>query len=352
MPIGQTLPFFGHQLWYIDVQQLWVQGNEKKLESLRCRHSPPGASSTLPTLSAPIADEAKNSETAMFQTSVSTLLRNCVRPGTLRLGGDTQMPGAIERSIRVWLNVVNALLLRDIRVRAGRFYIGYLAIFSMPFLHLAIILIAWLVIFKRPPPFGNQAVIFYGISVLPFVIFVYPARQIMMSLLINKPLLSFSRVKVVDLFISRGILEFANGMAVAALVCVVLFVAEGDFSPRDPLGFLSALILTLYLGFGWGAYNAIFAALFPGWAIGFNLCFPVLWLGSGILFNFHGFPLQYAYMLSFNPLLHCVEWLRYAYYDGYPTDLLDPSYTFWFATSLIAGAFFWERMFRRKILGG
>jgi capsular polysaccharide transport system permease protein len=287
----------------------------------------------------------------MFQAPLRTLFGKWGRPSTLRLGGTSQVAGEIERSIQVWLNVVNALLLRDIRVRAGRFYLGYLLIFSMPFLHLAMVLIVFVLFFHRQPPFGNQPIIFFGLSVLPFVIFVYPARQIMISLIANKPLLYFSRVKVVDIFVARGILEFANGMAVAALVCIVLFfAAEGNFSPRDPLGFILAVILTLYLGFGWGAYNAILGALFHGWALAFNLIFPVLWLGSGILFNFHGLPLQYAYMLSFNPLLHCVEWLRFAYYDGYPTDLLDPPYAFWFATVLIGCALILERILRRKLL--
>jgi capsular polysaccharide transport system permease protein len=260
------------------------------------------------------------------------------------------MIGDVERSIRVWLNVINALLLRDIRVRAGKFYVGYLLIFSMPFVHLAFVLIAFVIIIRRAPNFGSQPVIFYGVSVLPFVIFVYPARQVMISLIANKPLLYFPRVKVVDIFIARGILEFANGMAVAGLVCIVLFVAGGEFSPRDPFGFISALVLTLYLGFGWGAYNAVIAALFNAWTMAFSLFFPVLWLGSGILYNFHGFPNQYAHMLAFNPLMHCVEWLRYAYYEGYPSDLLDPSYTFWFATSLFASALILERMLRRRLL--
>jgi capsular polysaccharide transport system permease protein len=288
----------------------------------------------------------------MFQTSLCTLFRNCVRPGTVRPSRNSQMAGDTERSILIWLNVINALLLRDIRVRAGKFYIGYLVIFSMPFVHLAIMLIVFTVIFKRPPPFGNQPMIFFGISILPFVIFLYPSRQVMISLLINRPLLYFPRVKIVDIFIARGILEFANGMAVAAVVCVVLFIAEGEFFPRDPLGFVSALALTLYLGFGWGAYNALFAGLFHTWSMAFNLFFPLLWIGSGILFNFHGIPAQYAHILSFNPLLHCVEWLRYSYYDGYPSDLLDPSYPFWFATSLLACALVWERILRRQLLSG
>ena len=44
------------------------------------------------------------------------------------------------RPFQVWLNVINALLLRDIRARAGNFYLGYLVIFLMPFVHLGVVL--------------------------------------------------------------------------------------------------------------------------------------------------------------------------------------------------------------------
>jgi capsular polysaccharide transport system permease protein len=257
----------------------------------------------------------------------------------------------VSRSIHVWLNVVNALLLRDIRTRAGKFYVGYVVIFSMPFAHLGILLLIYTMFFKRAPSFGNQTIIFFGISMLPFVIFVYPSRQVLLSLIANRPLLYFPRVKILDIFIARGILEFANGMAVAAIVCVVLFLFEGEFAPRDPFGFLAALLLTLYLGFGWGAYNALIAHLFQFWAMVFNLFFPVLWMTSGALFYVHGLPSEYAKLLSFNPLLQCVEYIRYAYYDGYPSDLLDAGYAFWFATCLIASACLFEKVFRRQLLG-
>jgi capsular polysaccharide transport system permease protein len=95
---------------------------------------------------------------------------------------------------------------------------------------------------------------------------------------------------------------------------------EGQFSPRDPFGFLLALVLTPYLGFGWGAYNALLAHLFRFWQMGFSLCFPLLWAGSGVVFNVHSIPAKNAHLVSFNPLLICVELLRYAYYEGYPND--------------------------------
>jgi capsular polysaccharide transport system permease protein len=252
-------------------------------------------------------------------------------------------------AFQVWLNVINALLLRDIRARAGRFYAGYLVIFLMPFAHLGAVLTIF-VMTDRVPPVGTQPILFFGLSILPFVIFVYPSRQIIIALNANRPLLYFPRVKIFDIFIARGLLETANGLAVSAVVCLVLFLAAGEFSPRDPFGILCALLLTLYLGCAWGAYNALLAHLFHFWAIVFNLFFPILWMISGIILNVHAFPNPYPHILAFNPLLQCVEYIRYSYYEGYPYDLLDVWYVFWFATCLIAIALFFERTFRRTLL--
>jgi capsular polysaccharide transport system permease protein len=211
-------------------------------------------------------------------------------------------------------------------------------------------MIVFVFMLGRAPPFGNQPVIFFGISVLPFVIFVYPARQILIALPANRPLLYFPRVKIVDVFVARGLLEFANGMAVAGVVCATLYLVEGEFAPRDPLGLIMSLVLTLYLGFAWGAYNALISHLFHFWAMAVNLMFPLLWIAGGIVYNIHGIPAQLAYFLSFNPLLQCIEYIRYAYCDGYPDDLLDVGYVFWFATCFLAATFAFERMFRRQLL--
>src|SRR6516165_6574107 len=137
---------------------------------------------------------------------------------------------AISHSFHVWLNVINALLLRDIKVRAGRFYSGYLLIFLMPIVHLGVVLI----IFAgtgRTPNVGTDPVIFYGLSILPFVVFVYPSRQITFSLAANRPLLYFPRVQIMDIIIARGLLEAANGMAVSAVVFLVLVLTTEEFSP-------------------------------------------------------------------------------------------------------------------------
>jgi capsular polysaccharide transport system permease protein len=259
------------------------------------------------------------------------------------------MAESILRPIHVWLNVINALLLRDIRVRAGKFYTGYLVIFLMPFGHLAVVLVV-LTVLNRAPPIGTDPTIFYGLSILPFVIFVYPSRQILIALPMNRPLLYFPRVKIIDVFVARGLLETANGMAVAGVVLLVLFLATGEFEPRDPAGIMWAVLLTIYVGIAWGAYNSLIAHLFPFWAMVFNLFFPLIWMASGILLNVHGLPAPFQRYLAFNPVLQCIEYIRYSYYEGYPSDILDPAYAFWFATCLLASALLFERVFRRQLL--
>jgi capsular polysaccharide transport system permease protein len=260
------------------------------------------------------------------------------------------MAESILRPIHVWLNVVNALLLRDIRVRAGRFFTGYLFIFLLPFAHLAIVLIAFVYVMHRPPPVGINSTLFFGLSVLPFVIFTYPSRQIMIALMSNRPLLYFARVKIMDIIIARGILEAVNGMAVSGVVLLVVSFASTEFAPRDPFGMLSALALTIYLGIAWGAYHSLFAVLFRFWAMGFNLSSPVLWLGSGIIINVHGLPSEFRHWFAFNPVFQCVEYFRYSYYANYPDELLDVGYPFWFATVVLASCFVLERLLRRQLL--
>ena len=210
------------------------------------------------------------------------------------------MAEAIAYPFQVWLNVINALLLRDIRTRAGKFYSGYLVIFLMPFLHLGAVLTVF-VVTDRIPPVGTQPIIFFGLSILPFVVFLYPSRQIVVGLAANRPLLYFPRVKIMDVIIARGLLETANGMAVSAVVFLVLFLATGEFSPRDPFGIVCAMLLSLYLGCAWGFVNALIAHVFHFWIYAVSLFFPLIWLCLALFSLSARHPIPVQQYLFYNP---------------------------------------------------
>src|ERR1700730_13582712 len=157
---------------------------------------------------------------------------------------------------------IGAILLRDIKLRAGPYYTGFLMILLMPLLHLLIVVTAFH-IFGRLAPQGTDQMVYFGLSILPFVIYTYLSRQIVISLGENRPLLYFNRVKVFDILLARGILEAAGSVVVFIILVGILAVYSTDFSPRDWPGIVFAVAATIYFSFSFGVPNALIAQVLP-----------------------------------------------------------------------------------------
>src|SRR3984893_8600938 len=244
---------------------------------------------------------------------------------------------------------IGAILLRDIKLRAGPYYTGFLMILLMPLAHLLIVVIVFH-IFGRVAPQGTDQVVYFGLSILPFVIYAYLSRQIVMALAENRPLLYFNRVKIFDILVARGILEATGSVVVFIIVVFILAVYSNDFSPRDWPGIVFAVAGTIYFSFSIAVPNALIARVLPVWYVFFHLSMPVFWLASGILFFPTAIPDPYDRWLALNPLLQCVEWIRYAYYEDYPDKLLNIPYLITFATVCLAVSLIAERLARRVLL--
>jgi capsular polysaccharide transport system permease protein len=199
-------------------------------------------------------------------------------------------------------------------------------------------------------PQGTDQVVYFGLSVLPFVIYVYVARQIVISLAENRPLLYFNRVRIFDILLARGTLEAIGCVIVFILFVCILAIYSNDFSPRDWPGMVFAVAATIYFSFAFGVPNALIGHIFPVWYMLFNFLMPVFWLASGIVFFPTAIPDPYDRWLALNPLLQCVEWIRYSYYEDYPDKLLNIPYVITFATACLAVSLIAERLARRVLL--
>jgi hypothetical protein len=91
--------------------------------------------------------------------------------------------------------VIGAILLRDIRQRGGAYYTGFLMILLMPLAHILLLVTIYRIL-GRLAPHGTDQMVYFGISILPFAIYAYSSRQIVISLVENRPLLYFNRVKI------------------------------------------------------------------------------------------------------------------------------------------------------------
>lgn len=247
--------------------------------------------------------------------------------------------------------VIGALLLRDMKTRAGTSFVGYFMMMVVPLLHLgAVVMIYHLT--GRQIPVGTDPIVYLSLSVLPFVVFLYPSRQIMISVTSNRPLLAFPRVTILDIIVARGLLEFFTGWTVSIVLCLTILGLGSELHPRDPAGVLFAVAATIYFGFAVGMINALIASVLPIWSYTFGFLIPVFWISSGVLFFPASVPDQYRTILAYNPLLQCVEWLRYSWFENYPDSVLNVHYLLLLSTVLVGIALIAERVSRRLLLNG
>lgn len=250
-----------------------------------------------------------------------------------------------ENPLTIQSRVVGALMLRDMRTRFGGSYYGYLIAIIWPFVHLAVIA-GVQVVLKRPAPVGESAMLFFATGLLPYITFLYISRNLTMSIRANLPLLYFPAVRVVDVIVSRTIVECATAAVVCLMVLFVLYASGADIVPQDPVmafeGYLSAILL----GLSFGVLNSAITLVFPQYIIVYFLFAIILYVASGLLFVAEFIPEKYRYYMLFNPLLHCVEWVRAGYYVGYARTTLSIPYLLSFCVITFALGMVLERLFR------
>jgi capsular polysaccharide transport system permease protein len=245
--------------------------------------------------------------------------------------------------------VIGALLVRDVRTRSGRSAFGFIKAILIPFLHLAVVVLVYTAL-GRLTPIGTDTVTFLALGVIPFILFMYPARMLMISLAENKPLLYFPTITNSSIIIARAVAETLAASAVCGILVISLIGSGHEFTPHDEAELLFACLSAVALGVAIGWLNAVIASVMPLWNYGFNVMLSGFYAASGLMFLPDQLPEVVRKILVYDPLLHCVEWVRTAYYDQYVSYSLDCNYLFWFILCTLTLALGLERLLRRVIL--
>lgn len=245
--------------------------------------------------------------------------------------------------------VIGALILRDMRTRFGRSFMGYVVIVGWPLTHLLALFTAYLLT-RRFIPIGTNLPLFIATGILPYILCLYPSRMIMMSLVQNHPLLYFPIVKTTDVVIARGALEILTAFWVVAIFATILYIAGVDLTPLHYQEAILAILATIYLGFGLGFLGAVLFKITRAW-MPFQIGILIgMYVASGVFFIPTNLPERAQFYLGFNPLLHSVEWLRSAYYDGYGEGMLDRGYLIGFSTVALFIGMTIDRFVRGRLL--
>jgi capsular polysaccharide transport system permease protein len=254
-----------------------------------------------------------------------------------------------ENPFKIQLRVIGALILRDMRTRFGRTFFGWVIMVLWPLTHLGFLLGGYVLV-HHIAPIGTDVTVFAGTGILPYILCLYPARMIMLCLVQNQPLLLFPIVSAIDIVIARTILEIINAFWVVCIFCLVLYIAGIPFLPRDYTTAILAVLATIYLGFSIGFFSALMLKIARLWIAVQIGALIVAYILSGAFVPISFAPAWAQDLLWFNPLLHCVEWLRSAYYDSFGESMLSRTYLLGYSTVTLAGALILERAMRGLLL--
>lgn len=236
----------------------------------------------------------------------------------------------------VYLRVLSALMLRDMRSRFGGTYWGYLVQVLWPCVHLGIIVGA-MTYRGLKPPMTDSAMLFVATGALPALGFQYISREVMKGYLIHKPLTYFPQVKGFDTVVARCLVETVSSFMGVILILIVLYCFGADPVPTDMFCAMTGYLAAIFLGIGIGTINVGICSVFPGWALGYILVTLLLYLTSGVYFLACYMPDEIYSWMKWNPVTQIIEWVRLGYDPSLPVQI-DYVYIFgWIFGSLVIG---------------
>lgn len=231
----------------------------------------------------------------------------------------------LARSFAIQLRIIHALLLREVITRYGRHGLGILWLFLEPMLFTLGVAALWTV--------ANM----HAMSDIPIVAFAITgyssvlmwrnvANRCSKAIEPNLALMYHRNVKIIDIFMSRAVLEWVGATAsfvfLAALAVVIgmMKVPEDIFTVA--LGWLMLAWFSLGLGFIVGVISERSETFERVWHIATYLFFPL----SGAAFMVEWLPAAAQAIVLYFPMVHGVEMIRHGFWGELVKTHEDPAY--------------------------
>ena len=247
-------------------------------------------------------------------------------------------------------NVMGAVILRDMRTRFFNHGLGFIIVPIWPLIHMGVLILIHAAAGHGAPLYGESTALFYATGLVPTLAFMYVSRFMGWSVAQNRPMMAFPAVKSLDVMFGRAFLEFIAACITLVSIMTILSVTGQNPWPVDIERAVSAYFAVIFLAIGCGILVGALGMLQPFLLTIWQVVLICLYISSGTMFVASNLPDQASYLLSFNPVLECVEWMRTAFYVSYSDKLVSEEYVLCFATVVLCLGLAIERLFRRKLL--
>ncbi|CAD5671819.1 ABC transporter permease [Escherichia coli] len=231
----------------------------------------------------------------------------------------------VRSGFEVQMLTIEALFLREIRTRFGKYRLGYLWAILEPSAHLLMLLgILGYVMHRTMPDISFPVFLLNGL--IPFFIFSSISKRSISAIEANQGLFNYRSVKPIDTIIARALLETLIYVIVYILLMLIVWIVGEYFKITNLLRIMGTWSLLIILSCSIGLIFMIVGRTFPEMQKVLPLLNKPLYFGSCIMFPLHSIPKQYWPYLLWNPLVHVVELSRESVMPGYISEGVSLNY--------------------------
>jgi len=232
--------------------------------------------------------------------------------------------------------------------RFGRSRFGYLWALIEPISHVAVMSVVYWAI-NRQAPVGDNVILFFVTGVLPYFLFQKTALHLGGALRGNQLLMRLPLVSGMDIVVARALLEGATWLVVLTIILSAMILGGRAPLPNEPLVCAAAAVMTFGLGFGVGLINAVLMTIWKSWVMIYPTITRPLYHFSAIFFFIDRIPADLRDWLSWNPMMHAVQWFRAGYMTDFASAALDRGYLLkWVVATVLLGLCL-ERVTQRRV---
>jgi capsular polysaccharide transport system permease protein len=233
---------------------------------------------------------------------------------------------SFRRSLSIQWRVVKALLMREIITRYGRHNIGFAWLFAEPMMFTVGVVILWSLFHDIGASHHISAVAYTLTGYSTVLVWRNTIGRCTLAVEPNQALLFHRNVRVIDLFLSRVILEI-GGATLSMLVLMSLFMAAGVIDV--PFNVMDMIIAWAMLAWYAAAMGFLIGGLTEFSELVERFWHPIAYFQlpvSGALAMASWLPANVRSVVLLFPTANCVELFRYGYFGEAVKPYYDLGY--------------------------
>ena len=252
--------------------------------------------------------------------------------------------------LQIFVRNTSSMVLREMRSKFGEQKLSYVWALVEPLGWVLMMSMIFMAMGSHVPPVGDSFIIFFSTGLVPFSAFKDTSNVVRNAIKQNKPLLFFPIIKPIDTFVSRAVLETLTQITILAIIVGTHSFFYRTVPHADWINVIIPFLLLAIMGFNVGIINCVIMSYFHAWEQIWGVISRPLFILSGIFFVADSMPNEVRGALSWNPMMHCIEWLRSGFFPGFQSTFVNVDYVLSFTFGGLFLALVLERVFRNKIL--